>query len=195
MPTMIDKQCPACGVTFTVTMEKKKQRTCKAPECVFEVRSRVSSERMKRRRNGGDPALNAILAKACGDHLKRMWEKPEFREKHRTMSTAKIMAYMADETRRRSRDENNKRIMGNAARKLRRDGEFTILMSAKVLEYMGQEPYRPAQHGDYTPDYVSMILSRVNLDAEVREFCDGRMSIYLKEEQAKHRAAKDQTSQ
>jgi hypothetical protein len=190
MATMIDKVCPGCGVTFTVTMEKKKQRTCKAAECVFKVRSIASSARMKHRRNGGDPALNAILAKACGAHLKRMWEKPEFREMHRAMSTVKIAAYMADEARRRLRDDTNKRLMGNAARRLRRDADFTELMSAKTMEYMRQEPFRHDQHGEYTPGYVSMIMSRVNNDAEVRALCDTRMSLYLKDEQAKYRASK-----
>ncbi len=190
---MITKECAGCGKPFTVTMERKKQRTCKDAECVFRVRSIASSERMKRRRNGGDPALNAKLAKACGDHFKRMWQKPEFRAKHAELGTQKLLTYMADAERRKPRDETNRRVMGNAARRLRKDGEFTVLMSAKVSEYMGQEPYRPELHGDYTPEYVSMILSRVNNDAEVRTFCDGRMSIYLKEETQKLREAKRDT--
>lgn len=187
MPTMIDKVCPACGVTFTVTMEKKKQRTCKAAECVFKVRSIVSSERMKRRRNGGDPALNAKLAKGCGDHFRRMWQKPEFRAARIEESRQHISAYMADTERRLKRDENNRGIMGRASRRLKRDPAYLELMSAKVLEYRAQEPYRPAQHKNYIPDYVGMILHRVNTDEEVRRFCDKRMSVYLKEEQAKRR--------
>lgn len=186
---MIDKVCEVCGAAFTVVKMKKKQKTC-SYECSWKLRGAASSVRMKRRRNGGDPALNAKLAKGCGDHLRRMWQKPEFREKHAALGTAKLAAYMADLERRKSRDETNKRLMGNAARRLRKDPEFTELMSRKSAEYRAQEPFRPAQHRNYIPDYVSMILHRVNTDEEVRAFCDGRMSIYLKEEQAKRRTSR-----
>lgn len=185
---MIDKNCVVCGEVFTVDLMRKRQRTCKSADCLFKLRSQQSSARMKRRRNGGDPALNAKLAKACGDHFRRMWQKPEFRAKISAASRVRILAYMADESRRRLRDETNKAIMGKAARRLRRDPEFTEIMSAKVKDYMAQEPFRPAQHGDYATAYMSMIMSRVNTDEEVRTFCDGRMSIYLKDELVKWRA-------
>jgi hypothetical protein len=143
--------------------------------------SRASSERMKRRRNGGDPELNALLAKACGDHFRRLWQDPEFRAARAAASSEHIAAYNADEERRKPRDEKNRRIMQTASKRLKDDPAFLELMSVKLQEYRQQEPYRPAEHGDYTTNYCSMILSRVNRDDEVREFCDSRMSVYLKE--------------
>jgi IS30 family transposase len=142
--------------------------------------SQASSDRMRARRNGGDPELNATLAKACGAHLKRMWEKQSFRDMHRELGTAKLAAYNASDER-QLQDAELRKVMGQAARKLRTDPAFSEIMSRKSIEHRLADPYDPARHGDYNPDYVSYICTRVQEDEEMRTFHDTRMAALLKE--------------
>lgn len=202
--------CTRCGVAFSSRSRPTKKWRPKycGPDCRYadhsenhsaryktdpafaEKMARISSERMTRRRNGGDPALNMVLAKASSTRLKKLWADPAWREKILPMQRQKANRLNNDKDIAERKRAASKWIMTLASRRLAQNPEWRELMSVKMSEYMAVEPWCPQTHGDYTPNYVSMICKRVDSDAEVRELGSKLMSQYLAEAAVQYRKQK-----
>lgn len=152
--------------------------------------AKISSERMTRRRNGGDPALNAILAKTASAHFKALWSDPAWVAAQYDNQKAKADHLNSDPAILANKKAATKWIMRRAAGRLGRNPEWRELMSVKTKEHMNAEPWQEDVHGDYTAKYLSMMGTRVQLDPEVASFRNEKMSEYLKEAAAAYRASK-----
>lgn len=151
----------------------------------------LSSERMKKRRNGGDPALNAILAKVHSARMIALWANPEFAAKISALQSAKIKRLNADPEFAARKRAASTWIMGRAARRLARDAEWRELMSVKTSEHMAREPWRQDVHGDYRADYMSMMCTRVQNDADVAALRNRLMSRNIIEAAREYRRRKN----
>lgn len=187
MPTIITKTCEICGRPFDVVLMKKKQKTCLATECRFKQKSRISSELMTQRRNGGDPALNAKLAKACGAHLKKMWDDPDFRAARIEQATEHLAEYMSDPVAVAKRDAKMRKVLQRAHKRLRAETEFSELLSETVRRYMQEDPYMQRDEREYQ-DYLSEMMSRALTDKTFRAYVDAKASAIWTEEHARERA-------
>jgi len=189
MPTYITKVCEICGQSFNVVLMKKKQKTCLAPDCLFKSKSAISSERMKRRRNGGDPALNAKLSKACSEHFKRLWKNPDFRAARAEESRVHILKYMEDKVALAKRDARSSAIFKRARVRLEKETEFLDMLADKVRQLMLEDPWM-ARDDRYYADYFSQIVTKANTDPELRAYVDAKMSVIFTEEYARARKSK-----
>lgn len=189
--------CEVCGAQFDPPRKNLTKRTC-GPSCrnilagrgiakkfgepSYRTRhAKNSSERMRRRRNGGDPALNAILSARSSERFKRLWSDEDFRAARIAESSARIAAFNSDAQRVAKKNAASKAIMTKAARRLAHSGEWRLLMREKTTEHMAIEPYNETAHGDYVADYLSMMMARVNSDPQVRAFAAERMRQYIPE--------------
>ncbi len=159
----------------------------KADPAFAKKMAKISSERMKRRRNGGDPALNEILAKTSSAHFKKLWANAAWVAAQRDSQLAKAARLNSDPEIVGKKRRAVTWIMKRAAGRMGRNPEWREMMSVKTTEHMTQEPWRQDVHGDYTPDYVSMMCSRVQADPEVAALRNSLMAQYIREEAAIYR--------
>ena len=196
--------CEICGRSFAKT-KRWTPKTC-GPECALKARalgiasrfkdpeyakrmSAISSERMTRRRRGGDAALNERLATIASARLRRLWADEAFRSAQLAAASQKAQRINADPEMSANRTRASKAIMTAASTRLGRLPEFVELMSSKMSEHMAAEPFDPTAHGDIS-DYHQMICTRVNLDPAVATPRGEWMARFLREEAERYRKRK-----